>query len=137
MRGDRLGAQEELVGDLPVGVPVGGQFGGPTLGGSTSAALPACSSIPVITIADASRQLRNPLASLRLAVDNLSGYVEPAGRDLHDVAVVEVEEMGHVVDDMLALTAVESTTLAGRPSSSRRSSPTTPAAGGSSPRTAG
>jgi signal transduction histidine kinase len=62
--------------------------------------------------ADASHQLRNPLASLRLAVDNLSAYVEPAGRELHDVAVAEVEEMGHVVDDMLALTAIEGTTLA-------------------------
>jgi len=62
--------------------------------------------------ADASHQLRNPLASLRLAVDNLTGYVEPAGRDLHGDAVAEVEEMGHVVDNMLALTAVEGTTLA-------------------------
>ena len=63
--------------------------------------------------ADASHQLRNPLASLRLAVDNLAGYVEPEGQDLHGVAVAEVEEMGHVVDNMLALTALEGTTLAG------------------------
>ncbi len=62
--------------------------------------------------ADASHQLRNPLASLRLAVDNLAGYVAPAGRPLHDAAVADVEEMGHVVDNMLALTAVEGTTLA-------------------------
>lgn len=56
--------------------------------------------------ADASHQLRNPLASLRLAVDNLAGYVRPEGRDLHTIAVAEVEEMEHVVEDMLALTAV-------------------------------
>lgn len=56
--------------------------------------------------ADASHQLRNPLASLRLAVDNLAGYVRPEGRDLHAVAVAEVDEMEHVVEDMLALTAV-------------------------------
>jgi signal transduction histidine kinase len=62
---------------------------------------------------DASHQLRNPLASLQLAVDNLAGYVRPEGQELHGVAVAEVEEMGHVVDNMLALTAVEGTTLAG------------------------
>lgn len=61
--------------------------------------------------ADASHQLRNPLASLRLAVDNLSSYVQPAGRDLHEIAVAEVEEMEHVVEDMLALTAVGGTPL--------------------------
>jgi len=61
--------------------------------------------------ADASHQLRNPLASLRLAVDNLADYVQPAGQELHGVAVAEVEEMGHVVDNMLALTAIASTTL--------------------------
>ncbi|HYU83584.1 MAG TPA: HAMP domain-containing sensor histidine kinase [Kribbellaceae bacterium] len=58
-------------------------------------------------VADASHQLRNPLASLRLAVENLSEYVVPSGRDLHAVAQAEVEEMGGVVDALLALTVVE------------------------------
>ena len=66
-------------------------------------------------VADASHQLRNPLASLRLAVDNLGGYVEPSGRDLHAVALTEAEEMGRVVDGLLALTAVEGAALGTRP----------------------
>jgi signal transduction histidine kinase len=63
-------------------------------------------------VADASHQLRNPLASLRLAVDNLTGHVTPAGRELYDVAQAEVEEMGSVVDALLALTKVEGMAVA-------------------------
>ena len=65
--------------------------------------------------ADASHQLRNPLASLRLAVDNLGSHVEPAGRELHAIALAEAEEMGRVVDALLALTAAEGATLASTP----------------------
>jgi signal transduction histidine kinase len=71
-------------------------------------------------VADASHQLRNPLASLRLAVDNLDGHVEPSGRGLHAIARTEVEEMSNVVESLLALTVVEGTALATSPQSVTR-----------------
>jgi signal transduction histidine kinase len=66
-------------------------------------------------VADASHQLRNPLASLSLAVDNLGAYVRSDGRELHEVAVAEVSEMGRIVDALLELTEVEGTTPATDP----------------------
>jgi signal transduction histidine kinase len=66
-------------------------------------------------VADASHQLRNPLASLRLAVDNLEEHVRPAGRDLFTIAQTEVGEMGTVVDHLLALTFIEGASLAPTP----------------------
>jgi len=60
-------------------------------------------------VADASHQLRNPLASLRLAVDNLSPHVESEhGREAHQIAVEEAEEMGRVLDTLLAATRLDS-----------------------------
>jgi signal transduction histidine kinase len=60
-------------------------------------------------VADASHQLRNPLASLRLAVDNLSPHVESEhGREAHQIAVEEAEEMGRVLDALLAATRLDS-----------------------------
>ncbi len=59
-------------------------------------------------VSDASHQLRNPLLSLRLAVDNLEPYVGPEGREIHDDAVHEAEEMGRILDSLLTLTRVES-----------------------------
>ncbi len=66
-------------------------------------------------VADASHQLRNPLASLHLAVDNLSEHLRPSGRELHEIAQTEVAEMGHVVDHLLALTLIEGAALATAP----------------------
>jgi signal transduction histidine kinase len=60
-------------------------------------------------VADASHQLRNPLASLRLAVDNLEPHVlGEHGREAHQIAVEEAEEMGRVLDTLLAATRLDS-----------------------------
>ncbi len=60
-------------------------------------------------VADASHQLRNPLASLRLAVDNLEPHVRSDhGREAHSIAVDEAEEMGRVLDTLLAATRLDS-----------------------------
>ncbi len=54
-------------------------------------------------VADASHQLRNPLAALRLRVDALEDAVAPAGRPDHRLAVEELERLTRVLDDTLAL----------------------------------
>jgi signal transduction histidine kinase len=60
-------------------------------------------------VADASHQLRNPLASLRLAVDNLAPHVEGEhAQEAHQIAVEEAEEMGRVLDTLLAATRLDS-----------------------------
>jgi signal transduction histidine kinase len=66
-------------------------------------------------VSDASHQLRNPLASLRLAVENLAPHVDEDGRELHADAVHEAEEMGRILDSLLALTRVESASTAPAP----------------------
>ncbi len=64
-------------------------------------------------VADASHQLRNPLASLRLAVDNLAPHVtDDAGREAQRTAVDEAEEMGRVLDALLAATRLDSASAA-------------------------
>jgi signal transduction histidine kinase len=63
-------------------------------------------------VGDASHQLRNPLTSLRLAVENLraalpAGMAPEAAADARqelDEAVVEVEAMSRLLDGLLALT---------------------------------
>jgi signal transduction histidine kinase len=64
-------------------------------------------------VADASHQLRNPLASLRLAVDNLAHHVtDDEGREAQRIAVDEAEEMGRVLDALLAATRLDSASAA-------------------------
>jgi signal transduction histidine kinase len=54
-------------------------------------------------VADASHQLRNPLAALRLRVDALEDAVAPQHRPDHRLAVEELERLTRVLDDTLAL----------------------------------
>lgn len=66
-------------------------------------------------VSDASHQLRNPMLSLRLAVDNLAPHIDPDGREIHADAVHEAEEMGRILDSLLTLTRVESASLVPAP----------------------
>ena len=54
-------------------------------------------------VADASHQLRNPLAALRLRVDALEPAVVPQARADHRLAVEELDRLARVLDDTLAL----------------------------------
>jgi len=63
-------------------------------------------------VSDASHQLRNPLASLRLAVDNLEPHVSGEGLEAQRIAVDEAEEMGRVLDSLLAATRLDSASAA-------------------------
>ncbi|MEU4449622.1 HAMP domain-containing sensor histidine kinase [Actinosynnema sp. NPDC050801] len=59
-------------------------------------------------IADASHQLRNPMAALRLRMDTLSGQVKPEGVRAYTAGVAEIERLESLLDGLLALAAAES-----------------------------
>ncbi|WP_367127082.1 ATP-binding protein [Saccharothrix sp. HUAS TT1] len=59
-------------------------------------------------IADASHQLRNPMAALRLRMDTLSGQVKPEGVRAYTAGVAEIERLESLLDGLLALATAES-----------------------------
>ncbi|MFD9408080.1 ATP-binding protein [Streptomyces sp. NPDC059989] len=60
-------------------------------------------------VADASHQLRNPLATLVLQLENVEPYVAPGpGRAEHTRALDEAERLEELLDGLLALARVES-----------------------------
>jgi signal transduction histidine kinase len=59
-------------------------------------------------VAQASHQMRNPLAALRLRVEELAGFIaEPAGRDEHRLALEETDRLRHILDGLLTLARAE------------------------------
>jgi signal transduction histidine kinase len=58
-------------------------------------------------VADASHQLRTPLAALRLRLENLDGEVAGGGRDDLDGALEEVKRLSVLVDGLLELARAE------------------------------
>ena len=61
-------------------------------------------------VADASHQLRTPLAALRLRLENLEGAVAPDGRPDLDAARAEGGRLSRLGDGLLALARTDSTT---------------------------
>jgi signal transduction histidine kinase len=58
-------------------------------------------------VADASHQMRNPMAALRIRVDSLADEVRPAGVKTYNGCVEEVERMELLLDGLLALASVD------------------------------
>jgi signal transduction histidine kinase len=54
-------------------------------------------------VADASHQLRTPLAALRLRLENLEPNVDQAGRESLEAAVAELDRLNRLVDGLLVL----------------------------------
>jgi signal transduction histidine kinase len=59
-------------------------------------------------VSDASHQLRNPLTSLRLAVESLAPHLHATGGPAHDVAVDEVKAMQRLLNSLQASARMES-----------------------------
>ncbi|MGC7099672.1 sensor histidine kinase [Amycolatopsis lurida] len=60
-------------------------------------------------VADASHQLRNPMAALRLRVDSLAPRVDESGQRTYLATVTEVERLESLLDGLLALAVAETT----------------------------
>ncbi|MFD9896207.1 sensor histidine kinase [Amycolatopsis sp. NPDC059027] len=60
-------------------------------------------------VADASHQLRNPMAALRLRVDGLAPHIDEEAQKTYRATVSEVERLEKLLDGLLALALAEST----------------------------
>jgi signal transduction histidine kinase len=58
-------------------------------------------------VAQASHQLRNPLAALRIRVDNLARYVQQPGHEEHRLLLEETERLALILDGLLTLARAE------------------------------
>lgn len=54
-------------------------------------------------VADASHQLRTPIAALRLRLENLEQHVDPDGREGVEGAIAELDRLNRLVDGLLVL----------------------------------
>jgi signal transduction histidine kinase len=68
-----------------------------------------------VFVADASHQLRTPLAALRLRLENLEADVPAAAREDLDGAVAEVWRLSRLVDGLLTVARAERSEAARRP----------------------
>ncbi|MFD9944935.1 ATP-binding protein [Nonomuraea sp. NPDC059023] len=59
-------------------------------------------------VSDASHQLRNPLTSLRLAVESIEPYLRAEGRPVYDMAVDEAKAMQDLLNSLQASARMES-----------------------------
>lgn len=66
-------------------------------------------------VADASHQLRTPLAALRLRLENLEQDIDPSGREDLDGCLTEVERLSQLVDGLLALARADRATTSQQP----------------------
>jgi signal transduction histidine kinase len=62
-------------------------------------------------VADASHQMRNPMAALRLRVDSLADQVTSTGQSTYRGCVAEVERMESLLDGLFALASAENIRL--------------------------
>jgi len=60
-------------------------------------------------VADASHQLRNPLAAVRLRADTLDENVTPAGRATYESMTAELDRLEHLLQQLLRLARAEET----------------------------
>jgi signal transduction histidine kinase len=58
-------------------------------------------------VADASHQLRNPLAAVRLRADSLDGHVAEAGRATYDAMTAELDRLEDLLHQLLRLARAE------------------------------